>query len=107
MEPGHRSARKNPKTRRFGQKGPPSPDTRPISRAGADGQSRRGISVPPPSPKLKNMKPWGAETAHVTGRVGAGDLLFRYVLRRIPRPGRLLVRWGYSDRNRISEMLRR
>src|SRR5260370_37909547 len=28
---GHRSARKNPKIRRFGQKGPPSPDTRPIS----------------------------------------------------------------------------
>src|SRR5260370_19473724 len=51
---GHRSARKSRKTRHFGQKGPLSPDTRPISRAGADGQSRPGISVHPPPQKPKN-----------------------------------------------------
>src|SRR5260370_35675057 len=50
---GHRSARKNRKTRRFGQKGPLSPDTRPISRAAADGQRRPGISVHPPPQKPK------------------------------------------------------
>ena len=46
------------------------------------------------------MKSWGAERAHVTGRVGAGDLLSRYVLRCSPRRVRLLVQWGFRTRNR-------